>query len=112
MKYLSWAIASLGVWVLLGSFINASWVGIVFGAIAAILAVMAALMGKEQSQYKVTTKQQSLAQTNSQWTAALANVRQTECRWGLLNRRLFAIIVKHSESKYGEKRGSKNGTKA
>ena len=43
MKLLSWAICSIGVWVLLGSFINAVWVGIVFGAIAAILAAIAAL---------------------------------------------------------------------
>ncbi|MFC1987233.1 hypothetical protein ACFLVH_01640 [Chloroflexota bacterium] len=47
MKLLSWAIASLGVWVLLGSLITASWVGIVFGAIAAILAIIAAVTGKE-----------------------------------------------------------------
>ncbi|MBI2287652.1 MAG: hypothetical protein HYY41_05295 [Chloroflexi bacterium] len=47
MKLLSWAIASLGAWVLLGSLIDASWVGIVFGAITAVLAVIAAVTGKE-----------------------------------------------------------------
>ncbi len=43
MKLLSWAICSLGVWVVLSSFIDGAWVGIVFGAIAAILAAAAAL---------------------------------------------------------------------
>lgn len=45
MKLLSWAIASLGVWVVLNSFLGPQsiWEDIVFGAIAAILAVMAAL---------------------------------------------------------------------
>jgi len=45
VKLLSWAIASLGVWVVLNSFLGPQsiWEDIVFGAIAAILAVMAAL---------------------------------------------------------------------
>jgi len=42
MKLLSLAIASLGIWVLLDSFVAATWVGIVFGAIAAVLALIAA----------------------------------------------------------------------
>lgn len=41
MKLLSLAICSLGVWVLLSSFVDASWVGIVFGAITAVLALVA-----------------------------------------------------------------------
>ena len=40
VKLLSLAVCSLGIWVLLGSFIDGSWVGIVFGAIAAILALV------------------------------------------------------------------------
>jgi hypothetical protein len=47
MKMLSLAICSLGIWVLLGSFIGASWVGTVFGAITAILALLAAFMKSE-----------------------------------------------------------------
>ena len=43
MKLLSWAIASLGVWVFLNAFITAKWDDIVFGAIAAILAIIAAV---------------------------------------------------------------------
>lgn len=43
MKFLSWAIASLGAGVLLGSFIDAAWVDTVFGAATAVLAVIAAL---------------------------------------------------------------------
>ncbi len=39
VKLLSLAVCSLGIWVLLGSFIDGSWVGIVFGAIAAVLAL-------------------------------------------------------------------------
>jgi membrane-bound ClpP family serine protease len=42
MKFVSLAICSLGIWVLLGSFIDGSWVGIVFGAIAAVLALVGA----------------------------------------------------------------------
>ena len=39
MKLLSLAICSLGIWVLLSAFISSSWVGIVFGAITAVLAL-------------------------------------------------------------------------
>ena len=42
MKLVSLAICSLGIWVLLSAFISASWVGIVFGAIAAVLAAIGA----------------------------------------------------------------------
>ena len=47
MKWLSLAICSLGVWVFLNSFVEASWDDIVFGAIAAVLAVIAAYTIKE-----------------------------------------------------------------
>ena len=48
MKWLSLAICSLGVWVLLNSFLGAArWDDIVFGAIAAILAAIAAYTIKE-----------------------------------------------------------------
>jgi hypothetical protein len=40
VKLLSLAICSLGIWVLLSAFVDASWVGIVFGAITAILALV------------------------------------------------------------------------
>lgn len=46
MKLLSLAICSLGIWVLLGSFVSASWVGIVFGAITAVLALFASMQSK------------------------------------------------------------------
>ncbi len=39
MKLLSLAICSLGIWVLLSAFVEGKWVGIVFGALAAILAL-------------------------------------------------------------------------
>ncbi len=42
MKLLGLAICSLGIWVLLSSFVSGSWVGIVFGAIAAVLALISA----------------------------------------------------------------------
>ncbi len=42
MKLLSLAICSLGIWVLLNSFVAAIWDDIVFGAIAAVLALIAA----------------------------------------------------------------------
>ena len=44
MKYLSLAICSLGIWVILNSFLGPAsiWEDIVFGAIAAILAAIAA----------------------------------------------------------------------
>jgi hypothetical protein len=44
MKLVSLAICSLGIWVFLSSFVHESWVGIVFGAIAAILALLGAFM--------------------------------------------------------------------
>ena len=47
MKLVAWAIGSLGIWVLLNSFVTASWDDIVFGAIAAILAVIGAFTIKE-----------------------------------------------------------------
>ena len=40
MKLLSLAICSLGIWVFLSAFVHHSWVGIVFGAIAAVLALV------------------------------------------------------------------------
>ncbi|MCD6299869.1 MAG: hypothetical protein J7L78_01665 [Dehalococcoidales bacterium] len=45
MKLLGWAIASLSVWVILNSFLGPAsiWEDIVFGAIAAIFAIIAAL---------------------------------------------------------------------
>jgi len=42
MKFLSLAVCSLGIWVLLSSFVSGAWVGIVFGAIAALLALAGA----------------------------------------------------------------------
>ncbi len=49
MKLLSWAIASLGVWVVLSSLLGPEsiWEDIVFGAIAAVLAIIGAVTGKE-----------------------------------------------------------------
>ena len=47
MKFASLAICSLGVWVLLGSFVDGTWVGIVFGAIAAILALIGPFVKSE-----------------------------------------------------------------
>ncbi len=41
MKFLSLAICSIGIWVFLSAFVTGKWVGIVFGAIAAILALIA-----------------------------------------------------------------------
>jgi len=45
MKLVSLAIASLGVWVILNSFLGAQsiWEDIVFGALAAVLAIIAAV---------------------------------------------------------------------
>lgn len=42
MKLLNLAICSLGLWVLIGAFTSAQWVGIVFGAITAVLALASA----------------------------------------------------------------------
>jgi hypothetical protein len=48
MKFLSLAICSLGVWVVLNSFLGiAIWDDIVFGAIAAILAFISVFTVKE-----------------------------------------------------------------
>jgi hypothetical protein len=48
MKFLSLAICSLGVWVVLNSFLRAAiWDDIVFGAIAAVLAFIAVFAIKE-----------------------------------------------------------------
>jgi len=47
MKLLSLAICSLGIWVVLNSFIDGNWVDIVFGAIIAILAAIGAFMKSE-----------------------------------------------------------------
>ena len=49
MKLLSWAICSLGVWVVLNSFLGPQsiWEDIVFGAIAVTLAAIAGLTIKE-----------------------------------------------------------------
>lgn len=46
MRFLSLAICSLGIWVLLGAFISSSWVSIVFGAITAVLALIATTQSK------------------------------------------------------------------
>jgi hypothetical protein len=43
VKLLCLAVCSLGIWVFLGSFIDGAWVGIVFGIIAAILALAGAV---------------------------------------------------------------------
>ena len=47
MKFVSLAICSLGIWVLLGSFVDGEWVGIVFGALAALLALIGAFVKSE-----------------------------------------------------------------
>ena len=47
MKLLSLAICSLGIWVVLSSLVGAIWVDIVFGAIAAVLAAIAAFTNTE-----------------------------------------------------------------
>ena len=41
MKFLSLAICSLGIWVVLNSFVSATWDDIIFGALAAVLALTA-----------------------------------------------------------------------
>ena len=48
MKLLSLAICSLGIWVLLSAFVDGSWVGIVFGAIAAVLALISTFTSNKQ----------------------------------------------------------------
>ena len=47
MKLLSLAICSLGIWVFLSAFVTGKWVGIVFGAIAAALALISTFMDKK-----------------------------------------------------------------
>jgi hypothetical protein len=47
MKYTSLAICSLGIWVFLSAFVHGSWVGIVFGIIAALLALAGAFTKSE-----------------------------------------------------------------
>lgn len=47
MKLLTLAISSLGVWVVLNSFVDAVWDDVIFGAIAAILAFIAMFQVKE-----------------------------------------------------------------
>ena len=41
MKLVSLAICSLGVWVVVNSFVSATWDDIVFGALAAVFALLA-----------------------------------------------------------------------
>ncbi len=48
MKLLSLAICSLGIWVLLSAFVDGTWVGIVFGAITAILALISVFTSNKQ----------------------------------------------------------------
>jgi hypothetical protein len=47
MKYVSLAICSLGIWVFLSAFVDQSWVGIVFGIIAALLALIGTFVKTE-----------------------------------------------------------------
>jgi hypothetical protein len=47
MKLISLAICSLGIWVLLSAFVDGQWVGIVFGALAALLALAGAFVKSE-----------------------------------------------------------------
>ena len=47
MKLLSLAICSLGIWVVLNSLVEAIWDDIVFGAIAAVLAVIVVFTNTE-----------------------------------------------------------------
>ena len=42
VKLLCLAVCSLGIWVFLSAFISASWVGIVFGIITTVLALVGA----------------------------------------------------------------------
>ncbi|MDP2920731.1 MAG: hypothetical protein Q8O43_11045 [Dehalococcoidia bacterium] len=43
MKLMGWAMAFLGLWIVLDSFIAANWVDIAAGAIIVVLSVIAAL---------------------------------------------------------------------
>ena len=47
MRYTNLAICSLGIWVFLGAFVHGSWVGIIFGIIAALLALVGAFVKSE-----------------------------------------------------------------
>ncbi len=47
MKLVSMAICSIGVWILLSAFVTGKWVGIVFGGIAAVLALIGTFMKSE-----------------------------------------------------------------
>ena len=47
MKLIGLAICSLSIWVILNAFVTATWDDIVFGAVAAILAIIGALKIKE-----------------------------------------------------------------
>ena len=47
MKLIGLAICSLGIWVFLSAFVTGKWVGIVFGAIAAVLALIGSFMDKK-----------------------------------------------------------------
>ena len=47
MKYVSLAICSLGIWVFLSAFVHGSWVGIVFGIITALLALIGTFVKTE-----------------------------------------------------------------
>ena len=40
MKGLCLAVFFLGIWILVGTFVDAKWVGIVFGALIALMALM------------------------------------------------------------------------
>lgn len=42
MRLLGFAVCSLGLWVLISAFVSAQWVGIVFGALAAVFGLAAA----------------------------------------------------------------------
>jgi len=46
MKLVAWAIAVLGVWILVGGFMGAlNWVSIICGAAIAVLAIIGAIKG-------------------------------------------------------------------
>lgn len=46
MKFLSWAIVVLGLWILIGGFLGTmNWVSIICGLVIAVLALIGALKG-------------------------------------------------------------------
>jgi hypothetical protein len=47
MKLLNLAICSLGIWVFLSAFVTGKWVGLVFGGIAAVLALLSTFMSEK-----------------------------------------------------------------